>query len=344
MANTTAVTHADLLVERGRATELVATARRFSQTQHELVMACADFADGPVWIADGAVSAAHWLADRTDQCANTLREWIRIGRTLRGLRATAEAFGSGELSFSKVRALTRFATADNEVELLELAAKVPASDIGSALAAWSMRNEPDDVIESRQRRHRHLTCRVDADGTVCGSFRLSPLVGGKLLAAVDTEMMRSVAQREPDGTWPTVAQQRADALVGLVDSGGGRFMYEVVVHVSGDGCSLDDGTPITDSAVAGLIPDAFIRALIHDSAQRPIDATNRRRHPTSRQKRLVKARDAACVDCGRRDLLEYDHVPAFESTGHTLTTELELRCAPCHTRRHELTSAVTGHS
>ncbi|MCP3934300.1 MAG: DUF222 domain-containing protein, partial [Actinomycetia bacterium] len=126
------------------------------------------------------------------------------------------------------------------------------------------------------------------------------------------------------------------ALGDVIEAGGGRYLYEIVIHVTGDGCHLDDGTPLTQNTVARLIPHAFIRALIHDSERRPIDATNRRRHPTPRQKRLVKARDTACVECGRRDLLNYDHVPAHEITGHTLTTQLELRCSPCHTQRHNL--------
>ncbi|MCP4961994.1 MAG: DUF222 domain-containing protein, partial [Actinomycetia bacterium] len=213
-------------------------------------------------------------------------------------------------------------------------AKVPAADIGTALAAWSVRNDKDHVIEARQQQHRHFTTRTDPDGTICGSFRLPPLAGGKLLTAVNTTMMRSTPKRHTDATWPTVAQQKADALTDLVETGGGRFIYEVVMHVTGDGCHLDDATPLTNSTVAGLIPQAFIRALIHDSERRPVDATNRRRLPTPRQKRLVKARDKACVDCGRTDLLVYDHTPAHEITRHTLTTQLELRCSPCHTQRH----------
>lgn len=102
----------------------------------------------------------------------------------------------------------------------------------------------------------------------------------------------------------------------------------------GDGKTLDDGTPIPDSVVADLIPQSFISALIHDSEGSPIDATNRRHHPTRRLKRLVKARDEHCVDCGRHDLLAYDHQPTYEQTSHTITTELKLRCAPCHTNRH----------
>ena len=45
-------------------------------------------------------------------------------------------------------------------------------------------------------------------------------------------------------------------------------------------------------------------------------------------------RDKNCIDCGRGELLEYDHVPDYELTGHTVTGELRLRCAPCHHRRH----------
>ena len=137
----------------------------------------------------------------------------------------------------------------------------------------------------------------------------------------------------PDG-WPSHAQQCADAVEDLLTNGAGSMDTEVVVHVTGQGNRHDDGTPIPDSVVADLIPESFISALIHDSAQNPIDATNRRRHPNRRQKRLVKARDNNCQDCGRNELLEYDHVPAYEQTGHTITSELELRCAPCHQKRH----------
>jgi len=47
---------------------------------------------------------------------------------------------------------------------------------------------------------------------------------------------------------------------------------------------------------------------------------------------------AATRRCGRSlgDLLEYDHTPAYETTGHTITSELELRCAPCHHQRHRV--------
>jgi hypothetical protein len=55
---------------------------------------------------------------------------------------------------------------------------------------------------------------------------------------------------------------------------------------------------------------------------------------------VVKERDQFCVDCGATTLLEYDHVPDFAETGHTVVEELQLRCAPCPQRRHEQDDAA----
>ncbi|MFN8035367.1 MAG: hypothetical protein U0V73_05490 [Acidimicrobiia bacterium] len=64
-----------------------------------------------------------------------------------------------------------------------------------------------------------------------------------------------------EATWPSVAQQWADALVDIVrDSGndgrGGGVATEVVLHVRGDGCTLDDGTPIAGSVVERVAPSS----------------------------------------------------------------------------------------
>ena len=123
-------------------------------------------------------------------------------------------------------------------------------------------------------------------------------------------------------------------MIELLEGGGAGVQVEVVLHVRGDGATLDDGTPITETAVAQLLPDSFVRALIHDAERTPINASSRQRHPTTRQRRVVKERDQACVDCGSHDVLQYDHVPSYEESRRTIVDELELRCAPCHRFRH----------
>ena len=134
--------------------------------------------------------------------------------------------------------------------------------------------------------------------------------------------------------WPTLAQQHSDALEQLLVEGSGSSAVEVLLHVRGDGCTLGDGTPIPGSVVERIASEEFVRALIHDADGRPINASARQRHPSTRQKRVVKERDRRCVDCDATSLLEYDHVPDFAVSGHTVVDELVLRCAPCHHRRH----------
>ena len=98
------------------------------------------------------------------------------------------------------------------------------------------------------------------------------------------------------------------------------------MHVRADGCTLDDGTPIPDSVVERIAPEAFLRALIHDAESRPINASGRQRHPTTRQRRVVHERDRVCVDCGATEFLEYDHDPDYEETRQTVVAQLKLRC------------------
>ena len=160
------------------------------------------------------------------------------------------------------------------------------------------RHESPEQTEARHNTARSFTSRIDPDGMVVGIFRLPPLQAGRLLAADDAQVLRRTPDafrgrvRENGGAWPSVAQQRGDALVELIAEGGAHVETELVVHVRGDGCTLDDGTPIAGSVVERLVPEAFLRALIHDAERRPINASGRHRYPTARQKRVVKERDS----------------------------------------------------
>ena len=315
--------------------QIIAT---WARSQYELVVTAAEFADSPEWILTGSPTPAHWLAAIADIQPCTAREWIRIGRLLKTLPATADAFETGQISYSKVRTLTRLATPANEAELLTIAERTTAADLGRALAAWLRDNTEPEDLAAYQHQQRSVKWRTEPDGMVLFTLRLPPFVAAILIAFLTKWVMTARPHTSADAstphTWPSVAQQNADGIEALLTNGAGVIDTEIVIHVQGDGNTLDNGTPIADTIVAELIPQSFISALIYDSNQNPIDATNRRRHPTRRQQRLVKTRDKHCIDCGEHRLLEYDHNPTHAETGHTITTELELRCAPCHQRRH----------
>jgi 5-methylcytosine-specific restriction endonuclease McrA len=319
---------------------VIAVGERWSTGQRDLVGIVAELDASGEWALDGAATCSHWVAAALDVEVSTAREWVRVGRALRELPIVSAAFEQGRLSYSKVRALTRVVTKEREAELCALAERVAAGRLGHALASWLARHEAPAETAARQHRARALVWHVDPDGMVFGWFRLPPADAAVLTAGVDAVVM----QRRPDASadacggiearWPSVAQQRADALVELVRGGGAEVVTEVVLHVRGDGCTLDDGTPIADSFVERIAPQSFVRALLHDARGRPIDASGRHRHPSARQRRVVRERDGTCVDCGATEFLEYDHEPDYELSGRTVVAELRLRCRECHRARH----------
>ncbi|MEO5839056.1 MAG: hypothetical protein ABIQ73_06280 [Acidimicrobiales bacterium] len=328
---------------------MVDASQRLSLDMSALIGLLVEFDLAGEWAFDNAPSCAHWVADRADVELATVREWLRIGHALTAVDEVARRFADGRLSYTKVRFLTRVADGDSQHELCALAERFPASQLPVELARWRNERESDDNRHKRQRAATTLKWRVDADGMIVGWFRYPPETGAVFTSAVDAQLSRTRrGQNAPAGSgssrrvgkWPSLGQQRADALLAVLTGGGARVVTEVVLHVRGDGCTLDDGTPIAGSVVERLISTAFLRVLIHDAERRPINASGRHRHPTTRQKRVVRERDRACVDCGTTDLLRYDHRPDYEQSRHTIVDEVEIRCAPCHHKRHAKQAAA----
>src|SRR5262249_9505754 len=66
----------------------------------------------------GCRPCAHWLSWRAGRALGAAREHVRVARALGSLPQLAEAIGRGEISYSKVRAIPRVATPENEDRLL----------------------------------------------------------------------------------------------------------------------------------------------------------------------------------------------------------------------------------
>ena len=321
----------DLGDPEGIALAIIEAGANNANALYRLVKLCGAFEQTSIWAIDGFPTAAHWIALALDVEVCTAREWIRISKKLEGLLLIDQAFANRVISYSKVRALSRFATKDNQAELLAIAQGVPAGRLNRVLAGWSLKNQNPELINNRHRAERGLFVNDDPDGAVVATLRLPPLPGKRLLAAVDARVMKDTDA----STDASLAQRRADALVELVTTGPAKVDTEVVIHLRGDGAGFDDGTPIAGSIVEAIAPESFIRVLIHEADRLPINASGRHRHPTVRQKRVVKERDRHCVDCGSEEFLQYDHVPDFEQSRRTQVDELVLRCSRCHKKRHK---------
>src|ERR1700675_128144 len=99
----------------------------------------------------GAPSCAHWLAWRLGMDLGTAREHVRVARALGTLPRLADALARGELSYSKVRALTRVATSETEEPLLAIGKAGTASQVERIVRGW---RHVDALAEARESAHR----------------------------------------------------------------------------------------------------------------------------------------------------------------------------------------------
>ena len=122
-------------------------------------------------------TCAQWLAWRCGLTPRTARERVRIARSLGGLPAIRAAFARGQLSFAKVRTLTRVAEPANAENLLELALDLTAAQLERALRAYRrVTTEEAAAVQEAA----YLDWYWDDDGSLVVRGRLAPEDGAVL--------------------------------------------------------------------------------------------------------------------------------------------------------------------
>src|SRR6266481_1036783 len=102
----------------------------------------------------GFCSCAAWLSGRVGLDLGAARERVRVARALATLPLLAEALARGELSYAKVRALTRVATPETEARLLGVGRAGTAAHVERIVRGWRC---VDRRAETREAKHRHAS-------------------------------------------------------------------------------------------------------------------------------------------------------------------------------------------
>ena len=161
----------------------------------------------------GFRSCAHWLSWRTGVSLGPAREKVRVARCLPALSLIPEAFAAGEISYSKVRAMTRIATAENEAKLLEFARHGTTAQVETLVRHWR-RLDRGDAPEADRAERRGLSLWLTDDGSYEVRGRLAPEVGALLRKALEVAEAKLYRAERSAGTEhkTTAVQRRADAL------------------------------------------------------------------------------------------------------------------------------------
>ena len=329
---------------------------RIQAATYELLVLIREFDAGAGWNT-GFCSCAHWLNWRTGLDLGAAREKVRVARALAELPLLSAAMQGGQLSYSKVRALTRVATPANERSLLDFARCGTAAHVERLVRGW---RRVDRMAEARDERRRHETRElrtwVDADGMVVIRGRLSPEVGAivqRALEAASERIYKDTEGTDPGASETTAGQRRADAL-GLLaetalaadlDRGTAGDRYQVVVHVD-DGVlesdeatgqsALEDGPYVSAETSRRLTCDGAKVVMRHGSDGQTPDVGRKTRTVPPALRRALTARDRRCrfPGCSARHC-DAHHVRHWAQGGATNLNNLVLLCRRHHRAVHE---------
>jgi len=199
--------------------EIATLAAHIHAATHRLLILIADFDRRRGWELGGHRSCAFWLSACTGIDLGAAREKVRTARVLVGLPETSASMSRGELSFSKVRALSRVATEANEEELLEFAQGSTTAQLERMVRSFRRGSRADEGALERERHERRtLSVFPDEDGMYVVKGRLPAEVGALLMRAVEAAS-DALYREKKDPRLETEAdseraagQRRADAL------------------------------------------------------------------------------------------------------------------------------------
>jgi len=282
----------------------------------------------------GLVGTAQWLNWQCGIGPVAAREKVRVARALEALPRIAASFARGEISYSKVRAMTRVASPANEDVLLNVALHGTAAHVEKLVRkyAWTQRR---DAARTAQGQHvsRYLSCFYDDSGMLVIQGRLPPEIGALVRAALDaaSDFLRERETSLPTDenvsaeTWSVAEHERragtrrADALKLLAETflangtGDGAWSAtaercQVVVHVDAailpaepaaaadepHRCELNVGPALAVDTARRLCCDGTIVKLVETPAGEPLDLGRKTRTIPPALRRALRARDGGC--------------------------------------------------
>ena len=334
---------------------------------YRLLTLIREFDENEYWGLPGLCSCAHWPNFQCGIGMNAAREKVRVAHALKDLPLISDAFRRGELSYSKVRAMTRIADASNEDYLLMITRHGTAHHVEKLVSKYRRCQRLEDRQNAdRQHEKRELYCGFDDDGSMIIRGRLPAEQGALIMKALELAMDRAddapedVAAETPEtsGGEPFHAR-RADALAGIAESylngeagdSATADRYQVVLHVtaetldpvqmaSRDGAAvshLEGGPHVTAETSRRITCDASIVRLHEDEDGGPLSIGRKSRTIPPAIRRALRARDDGCrfPGCTHRSFLDGHHIEHWADGGETGLDNLVQLCRHHHRLVHE---------
>ena len=338
------------------AAEICTLAGPINAAHHRWLTLIAEYDRREGW-SDGATqSCAHWLNWKCGLAMGAAREKVRVARALENLPKVAAAMASGALSYSKVREITRDASAETEDYLLMIAEHGTAAHVEKLVRAYRRCQEAEELSrEARQQEGRRVSYRYDDDGSLILNCRLPAEAGAGLMKALDLAVEQLPVEDVPAGTSPPrvpFSMRRADALDLVAESflahgaleARGTDTHQIVVRVAAEtlrdraagSCEFEHGPSMAAETARRLACDASVVELIENDDGEPLNVGRKTRTISAPLRRVLKARDKGCrfPGCGL-PFGQGHHIRHWAHGGPTKLSNLTMLCRRHHRAVHE---------
>lgn len=350
---------------RALADQITELAGHINAATYRFLTLIAEFDRRSGWNDGSTQSCAHWLNWKCGISFCAAREKVRTARALEGLPKIAEAMERGQVSYSKVRELTRVACPATEDYLLMIAVHGTAHHVERLVRYYRHAKESEELTrEERQQKNRMLQYFYDHDGSLVIKARLPAQIGALFKKAIDKAVddlwetePEAVENDTPAGT-PSVKflptrTKRADALELLAESflqngaatlsGGDK--HQIVVHVDAETlqtgcagrCEIEDGTHIAAETARRLACDSSVVAIVEDKHGEPLSVGRKTRSIPPALQRALRSRDKGCrfPGCCNTRYVDAHHIHHWARGGATKLSNLVTLCRFHHRSVHE---------
>ena len=171
---------------------------------YQFLVLVAEFDRNNAYERHGMANTAQWLNWWCSIGKGAAREKVRVARALERLPLISAGFKTGELSYSKVRAMTRVATPVNEEVLVNIARHGTATHVERLVKKYRWTQERD---AARTANGQHLSRSVhywnESDDTFALQARLPPEIGALVEKALQVagKVLRESFEDEKHPNW-----------------------------------------------------------------------------------------------------------------------------------------------
>jgi hypothetical protein len=321
---------------------------------YRLLVLIRQFDEENLWGLPGLYSCAHWLNWKCGIGMNAAREKVRVANALPALTKISDAFSRGEISYSKVRAMTRVANEENEDFLLMIARHGTAHHLESMVAKYRRAVRHQDLeLANQQYAERSAHYYFDDDGSFVINARFPSEQGALIMNALDLAIDQKDVSAETTEPHASFSARRADAIAEMAESylacglasSSSADRYQVMIHVTAETSDdaeatnnyIEHGPHVTAETSRRIACDSSISILHEDQNGQPLNIGRKSRVIPPTMRRALRARDEGCrfPGCTHKYFIDGHHIEHWADGGETSLENLVQLCRHHHRLVHE---------